>query len=289
MILGLCCAFVAALCQGWATVLQAIGARRVASSDNLDVRLLGRVLGQWPFVVGLVLDFAAFVLSFVALRYLPLFVVQAIVAANLAVTAVAAWWLLGMVLKRRDWVAIGVLSTGLVLIGLSAHAEPPNRPGSALRWALLAAAIAVLVLGGVLAALKQRSSAIVLGVLAGVAFAILAAATRAIPTLQPNQLVRDPGAYAVLVSAFIGFLLYATALQRGSVTSVIGAIVVLETLVPALIGILVLDDRPSPGWAWAAGLGFVLSVAGALVLGRYGEIEDQARPRSRVSSTSSAC
>jgi hypothetical protein len=54
------------------------------------------------------------------------------------------------------------------------------------------------------------------------------------------------------------------------VTAATAMLVVGETVAPALVGILVLGDRPRAGWELLAGLGFVLSVTGALSLARHG-------------------
>ena len=88
MLLGLLGAVGAALCYGVGSVLQALAARRTTSAEGLDPRLLLRLARSWQYVVGLALDGVAFLLSIVALRSLPLFTVQSIVASFLAVTAV---------------------------------------------------------------------------------------------------------------------------------------------------------------------------------------------------------
>jgi hypothetical protein len=71
-------------------------------------------------------------------------------------------------------------------------------------------------------------------------------------------------------------LFYATALQRGSVTTTTAAVVVAETVVPAAIGIGLLGDqtRHVP----VALAGFVLAVAGTLTLARFGEPSPADRP-----------
>jgi hypothetical protein len=48
-------------------------------------------------------------------------------------------------------------------------------------------------------------------------------------------------------------------------------VVVGETAIPAVVGILVLGDHTRPGFAPVAVLGFLLAVAGALALSRFGE------------------
>jgi drug/metabolite transporter (DMT)-like permease len=87
----------------------------------------------------------------------------------------------------------------------------------------------------------------------------------------------------MLVSGLLGLLLYAMALQRGSVTVATSAVVVTETLVPAALGVTLLGDRPAHGGATLAGVGFAVTVAGSLLLSRHGEAparEDLQVPRA---------
>ena len=66
-------------------------------------------------------------------------------------------------------------------------------------------------------------------------------------------------------------MLYATALESGSVTVATAAVVLTETAPPALVGILFLGDPPGlawPGWPSSA---FVLAVTCAVRLARFGE------------------
>ncbi|GAA3221570.1 hypothetical protein GCM10020256_28420 [Streptomyces thermocoprophilus] len=52
-----------------------------------------------------------------------------------------------------------------------------------------------------------------------------------------------------------------------------------ETVGPAAVGVLWLGDRTREGLAWLAVLGFVVAVAGALMLARFGEApETETRP-----------
>lgn len=100
LVLSWVAAFVACLSYGVATVLQSVGARRAASLGGVS-GVLG-IFTQLPYLAGLVLDTVGFVGSVVALRQLPLFLVEAIIAASVGVTAVGAA-LRGEHLARRDW------------------------------------------------------------------------------------------------------------------------------------------------------------------------------------------
>ena len=97
---------------------------------------------------------------------------------------------------------------------------------------------------------------------------------------QPVALATDPAAWAALVGGLGGMLVLATALQRGSVALAAGSVTTSETVAPALVGLLVLGERPRPGWALVAAVGFVVAVAGAVVLCRDVEtaVEDVPEP-----------
>ena len=66
-------------------------------------------------------------------------------------------------------------------------------------------------------------------------------------------------------------MLYAAALDGGTVTTATAAVILAETLPPALIGVLFLGDTTRPGLAVVAGFGFVLAVICAVALARFGE------------------
>ena len=76
-------------------------------------------------------------LSIAAVRTLPLFVVQSIVASFLAITAVLGAFTLHMPLRRFDKVGLVVVIGGLVLVGLSAAEDRAVDVSSAERWGVL--------------------------------------------------------------------------------------------------------------------------------------------------------
>jgi drug/metabolite transporter (DMT)-like permease len=272
VILALLAAFGSAICYGVASALQAVAARRATpSAGRVDPRLLVRVLRQAPFVAGMVLDVLGFGLQFVALRRLPLFVVQAAQSGNLAVTAVVAVPLLKMRLAARQWAAVGAVTGGLAMLALSAGTENPRPAGLGFRIGLLVV-VAGLVLAGLVAArLAGPARSLGLGLVAGLGFGVAALAVRSLGSMSVAHLVRDPALYALLAGGGAAFLFFTTGLQRGSVTVVIATLVVAETAVPALIGILVFGDRTRPGYVPVAAIGFLLAVAGAVALARFGE------------------
>ncbi len=279
MLVGLVCGVAAALGYGIASVLQAAAAEESEASEHLDPRLLLRLLGTWRYVLGLILDSAGFLLSLVALRVLPLYVVQSLVASSLAVAAVAAVVVLGTRISRRESLALVLVVLGLVLVGLSAAPEAASPLGATLPWLLLAGSAVLAAAAFPLARLRGRWSAWALGALAGLEFGVVAVAARALSSSVTgtlgdvvHALLDSPATYAVLVAAPAALTAYATALQRGSVVQATAPMVVGETVLPAIIGFVLLGDHARPGWAAPAAVGFVLAVGAALALSRFGEV-----------------
>ncbi|MEP7370357.1 MAG: hypothetical protein ABI662_11925 [Dermatophilaceae bacterium] len=266
MVLAVVCTLFAALAYGSASVLQAIGARRAESSQGLDPRLMVRLIRSAPYVLGVSLDLAAFVATLVALRTLPLFFVQAAVASSVGVTAVIAA-AIGVSLGRRDIISLTVLGAGLMLLALSAQPEPGTPLALGQRWLLLAMVIFLGGVGAVVARRTARWSALVLAVLAGLAFTVVAVAARSLTVPSPIwHGLFDPAFWAIPAAGGLGLLLFTTALQRGSVTRITALMFAVETVVPAWIGLSLLGDTTRPGYAVIAVLGFVLTIAGTVVL-----------------------
>jgi hypothetical protein len=89
-----------------------------------------------------------------------------------------------------------------------------------------------------------------------------------------KSLAEDPAFYVMCVCGAGAFLLFATALQQSKVTVVQSAMVLGQTVIPAIVGVLVLGDRPRHGFMIVALVGFLCAIGGALVLARFEARED---------------
>src|SRR6266851_3064494 len=159
MLASLVAALVSAFCYGVAAVMQAIAVRSASNrpapdstagaqaAGRVDPGLVVRMLRQWPFIASLGIDLIGFLAQLVALRRLPLFAVQAMIAANLAVTAVFAAWLMHTVLSWREWLAVGGVITGVGLLGSSAGAEGATGVSPEFKLALIVAVAGVAIIG----------------------------------------------------------------------------------------------------------------------------------------------
>ncbi|MDW8806544.1 DMT family transporter [Streptomyces scabiei] len=254
MVVGVVFALCAAVCMGTATVLQALGARRATPRDagRGRGRTVVEVLRGWPFLAGAGLDTAGFAAQVVALRLVPLFLVEAAVAASLAVTAVVGTAVLGLRLRRAEWGAVALVCLGLATLAVSAGRTGDGHGDLGLRVAVLVASVLVVAGGWVLGGRLRRGRAVVLGAAAGLSFGLTAIAVRLLPDATVPAILAQPAAYAVVVSGLGGYLLLVQALQSGSVTAATAAMVICETVWPGVFGVVCLGDSTRAGYEWLA-------------------------------------
>lgn len=268
-----------ALCYGVGSVLEQVGARREQMALSIDPRLLLRLAQQGPYLAGLGLDVVGFGLSLLALRTLPLFLVQSAVAASIAVTAVVARLVLHTVLDRFDVAAIGVIVVGLVLLAVAAAPDASRPVGTTFRVVLLLGVPVLALAGAALARSTTARGHLGLAAVAGLAFSGTAVAGRTI--VLPNHLlalVGRPLAWALVGYGGLGILLFSIALQRGSVTTTNAVLFSAETVLPTIIGVALLGDRAREGRWPLMILGCIAAIAGAVGLALHVTADESATP-----------
>jgi len=266
MVIGLGAALLAAVLFGVAGVVQAIAARRDGVFSWMMVGVGVTYLLGWG-------------LHLVAIAYVPLYVAQVGIALSLVVTAILAATVVGEPLALRHWVAIATMVVGLVLVVVAAGPVGSTHFETERTLALYLGSAMTLLLGLVVSRFDGPASGVALGVLAGIAYGGSPISTRALvdPHLNAETIVP---ALTVVSYGLLGFWLCSLGLRRAAVTAVNAPLILLETLVPAVIGIAVFDDRVRAGWWPVLILGFALSTAGALVLcGAEARLDDLERPR----------
>lgn len=289
MIAALVGALLAALCYGTATVLQAVGVRRLAGAPA-GARLSERLARATPYAAGLALDGAGFLASLAAFHSLPLFVVESVVASSVAVTALLSVAFLGARLRRAEVVGLVVVGAGLVALALSATSGPARGLSGTAGWlplagvALVGLVAAPTLVGGPGPRSTRGSAArstagptvVLLAVAAGLGFGGVGVTARVLALPHPWwRLVEDPVAWALVAYAALSIVLYALALVHGSVTVVAALTFGVETVVPAAIGLLWLGDRVRPGFVLVALTGFAATVAGCIALAGKAEVVER--------------
>jgi hypothetical protein len=266
VVLDLGAAVLAAVCYGTASVVQGVGVRRVAGVPAAAPALARLRAAGW-YAAGLALDGLGFLASLAALRRLPLFLVQATVAASVGVTALLAAGVLGVRLSRAQVVGLVALAAGLVALGASATADSSrglSGPGARLLlWGL-----APLVLVSLVAARRRaRWGFPLLAVAAGLGFAGVAISARVLVLPHPLwRVLAEPTLWSLTGYGVQSTVGYATALARGSVTVATALALAVETVVPGAIGLAFLGDRLRSGFGLVALAGFVLALGGCLRL-----------------------
>ncbi|MGD1241892.1 DMT family transporter [Mycobacterium seoulense] len=275
MLIGFLLALGCSVCYGTASVLQAAATRSVAagSGSGVDTVLLMRAARQWRYAVGVGLDGIGFLLQVAALRMVPIYVVAAALAASIAVTGIAAAWLLSARLSRAEWTAVGVVCASLVVLALAAGPGHFRHAPAGLGWALLGVVAAIFVAGAAAGRLPDRPRALALGLAAGSGFGVIEVGVRLIEVIDPTKraFYTNPALYAAAAGGAAGFLVLTSALHRGSVTTAVAGMVVGETIAPAFVGVVWLGDSARDGLGWLVIAGFVVAVSATLVLARFGE------------------
>lgn len=258
-VLGLAAGLLSAAVFGVAAVVQAHAVRRFPETpDRLARFVLGSVRDLRMMVV-VVAYLLGFLLHAAAIWLLPLYLAQALVAMSLPVSALASHRVEDA-LRRTGWMAVCLVTTGLVLLSLGA-----GEPGAvvttttfvALLW-LGVAALAVASLAG------RRLAGPLLGLLAGLGYAGSAVAVRGVGT--PVEATVVAAALAVPSFSLVAFWLYSLGMHGAAVPSTTASLIVAQTFVPAAVGVVFLGDGVRAGWWPAVAVGLALSTVGAVLL-----------------------
>ncbi|MGH3598523.1 MAG: hypothetical protein ACRDUT_21550 [Mycobacterium sp.] len=286
MLIGVIGAVLACVSYGTASVLQAYGARSstdaeaghrtgvtVTATGGPTLRSTISAALTPAFIAGMVLDFLGFAGSIVSARLIPLFLSQTIISANLVVTAVLAVAVLGVRLRARDRLAIAAVVVSLIVLGLTAGHRGAATAAPDLHWVLLWASVLILAGGVGLIRILGARAAVAAGLIAGVLYGAMAVAVRVVDGVDPLRvgiLLADPASWTIAIAGLGGFYLFTVALQLGSVNGAAAALVVGETVVPGVIGVVLLGDAAERGLGWLVAVAFVGAVAGAVSVAVFG-------------------
>lgn len=259
--LGIAAGLLSAIVFGVGAVVQAHAVRRFETAPDTLMKFLRPAVrdGRTWLVVAAYL--VGFVLHAVAIWLLPLYLAQATISMSLVVTAFAASRV-EEALTRKYWVAVAMVTLGLVLLSLGAGdpgAVVTTTQFTVVLWAGVAL-LAVASVGG------RHLSGAGLGALAGLGYTGSAIAVRGVGT--PVETVVVIAAVAVPSYSIVAFWLYSLGMRRVAVSSASAALIVVQTFVPAAIGVALLGDEVRPGWWPVVVVGLLVATAGAVSLSR---------------------
>jgi drug/metabolite transporter (DMT)-like permease len=259
---GLAAGLAAAVLFGVAAVAQAHAVRRQESRAHGLLDFVRASLRD-PLTLGVVAAYLlGFLLHVVAIWGLPLYLAQATVAVSLPVTAVTSV-VLGERLRPVHWLAVGLVSLGLVLLSVGSG-EPGDLFSSTWFAVGMWAGVVALVLAARVGVHWHGS---VIAALAGLGYTGSAVAVRGAESADAFGLAAG---LTVGIYGLLGFWLYSVALDRAPVSSASAPLIVVQTFLPSLIGVVLLGDGVREGWWPGIVAGLVLAVTGAVMLGGVG-------------------
>jgi drug/metabolite transporter (DMT)-like permease len=239
---------------------------------TFDPQLLVRLACHRTYLLGLFCQVLGFVLAFLARRDLPLFLVQASVAAGLGVTALLGVLLLKWALPVAEVALLVLLLVGITALVLSAKPAPSSPLGAAGMVGLAVTLLLISVIGFFAVRLHGVVGSVALGSLAGIAFSAAAIAAR--PLANEHTLGgfgTNPLLYLLVAHSLVGQLLLGLAMQRGSTTAAVAAMDAAGAVPAAIVGLLWLGDQIHPGREWMAAVGFVVTLGSVIAMTRYAE------------------
>jgi drug/metabolite transporter (DMT)-like permease len=269
VLIGLLAALAAATLYAAGVALQSVDARESHSDDALRPALLLGLVQRPRWLLGGVVSFLGWPLQAFALAQAPLAVVQPALAFNLVVLLAIARRLTPDPVTRADIVGALAITGGVVALALAA---PARGPDDGTRTLVLVGVLAVLSALPLLLRRLALRAALLLPAIAGVAFTLLAIATRlADDTFTGHRLLA--GACWIAMAGFAGYaatVCEMSAMRTRPATFVVPVTVSVESVLPILVGPIALSERlpASAAGRIALVLGVVLIVAGVALLGR---------------------
>ena len=244
LLLAYLAAFGCAIFNGSAAVLEKIGADKEERAKSSNFSLLWRLKSSGAFILGVVFDFVAFALTLYAVHYLPIFMVQPIIACSIIVTALIEHFLFKRRITNKFIIAAVIIIFGLVFIGLSANSDTAKAIGEPTKLLFVLTPIALFMLGSFFAKINHNNSTLVLAAISGLAFGGISVAGRSLQTNNISGIFTNPLSWSIIGYGLTGILFFTIALQRASATLVSAIMIAFETLSPILAGIVFLADRP---------------------------------------------
>jgi drug/metabolite transporter (DMT)-like permease len=265
--LALLAAFGCALFNGISAILQKIGADKEKQASSLRTGMMLRLLKDWPYLAGVLLDLLAGVLTLVAVHSLPLFVAQPIIALSVVVTLLIEIVVFNVKPNKIIAAAFVIIVAGLALLMISANAKSAISVSSLVKTIITTAPLLLAVIGIVFVKGKSFMSTAILAGVSGLAFGGTSIVGRMLNWQKPFWHEIFSLLFLALVAyGLVGILLFTVALQRHKASVINCIMIIFETLTPTFIGLLFLGDRPKHGFWPLMIIGLVVTIIGILVI-----------------------
>lgn len=267
-------ALVAAMLNGFGFVLQQHAAQQERVAKFLHLSLIGKLIHNRRWLIGVAVVVAGNVLSAWTLGHLTLTVIEPLLTTNLLFALLLAVPLSGQALRRTEIIGALLLSAGVAALSVTRTVRAPSeRFGSFSHWPVAACTIAVIALclvqlgrrrsGLLRAALTGAASGLVLGI----ADALTRSSVQVLDGHHPLRLLSTWPGYATVAAAIVGWYLMQSAFSVAPLHASLPAITAAEPLSGMVLGVLVFGDvvHVSP-WLLALQAAGVAAMIGGVVL-----------------------
>jgi len=267
LFLALLAAIGCAIFNGIAAILEKIGAGLEKKASSLHPGLLWKLRTNRSYLIGIVLDLIAWVLTLFAVHNLPLFLVQPIIACSVVVTVTIEHFLLKHQLKLKFIAYTVIILLGLIMLAVVSTQQKSSAINSTAKWLIVFTPIVLVAIGSLLIKIKNRYSTFILAALSGIAFGGVSIAGRAIVFSHPYiHILSNPLLWAIVGYGLVAILFFTIALQRASATTVNATMIAFETIVPIIIGLTLLGDHPKNNLWSVVVIGIFLTFSGSLLI-----------------------
>ena len=282
-----------------ATVLQSLSAHAVPPVAGMRpgqiAAFLRATLSHRLYLIGLAVDAVGLALHVVALHLGALAVVQPLMVAGVLFTlplyqrvtgerisAVTLAWAAVLTVGLAGFLVVAAAPGGAARAQGEQVGQVDNEPAAVAAVLAVLVALACVVLArrstpkdgaGSVGRSASTTSAALLGVAAGIAFAGTAALIKSsagVLVNDPKGLLTAPSFYGLLVVGVSGLVLHQLALAAGPLTASLPAFTVIDPLVSVALGVTVYNEqlRATPSALVLQALSLGLLVAGAIALTR---------------------
>jgi drug/metabolite transporter (DMT)-like permease len=248
-----------------------------------DSRFFREILSKPVWLLGSFLLFCGWIAQATALRYGSLALVQSLLALSIVFALPFGKLLTSQQIGRRAFVgALTTLAGVVLLVTLGQTQGGIDHPGVA-RWWISGFSILALIPVLILLARFRRGAvrAAMFGVIAGLAFAFQAAATKMLVQELGHGLlgvfVSWP-LYVALAAEVGGFALQQSALKTGFLAPAAAALNAATLAASVVLGVAVFEESfiSGSGHIWLAVVGLIIAIAGVVMLAA------QTRPDSEM-------
>lgn len=269
----------AALASGLVNAISAVMQRRAAldapSGSLLSRRLIVFLFRQPKWLAGVFLAAGGFALQALALAGGQLSLVQPLLMSEILFLLLILLVRYSEPIGPREWLGGIAITLGLgFLLGL-ADPHGGQGSGSGAGWAITAIACLAITAAaiGLTARVTSRGfRAAVLGVAAGVLFALTAALTKLCIELlkqSPGMLFSSWGPYGLLAAGLASLLLVQNVFRAGPLAASQPAMMIADPAASVVIGVFLFNDqlRHSPAALAGIGVSGAVLAAGVILLG----------------------